>query len=104
MGTLGKYSTGAAATLDAIRFEAMTRAGSFYVDNYKVEAMSAELVSAVTQADDLFVSTTVGKAPVLPETVTVRCNTGEVQTRAVTWDAVEAEANLLSGSLRSPEA
>ena len=92
MGTLGKYSTGAAATLDAIRFEAMTRAGSFYVDNYKVEAMSAELVSAVTQADDLFVSTTVGKAPVLPETVTVRCNTGEVQTRAVTWDAVEAEA------------
>lgn len=105
IGSQAVYNADADAPLDYLIFDAENQNGSFLIDDFQVSHIDNTLASQITQADDVRQTVQVGTAPVLPDRVTVRYNTGETEERAVKWDAIdpadyaEAGSFTLSGAI-----
>ena len=105
IGSQSVYNAGVESPLDYLIFDAELQDGSFLIDDFQIFRMDNTLTSQITQADDVRQTVQVGTAPVLPDTVTVRYNTGETEERTVKWDAIdpadyaEAGSFTLSGAI-----
>lgn len=98
IGSASKYNSGITAPLDYLVFDVENQNGSFLIDDFLVQSAPNKIVSKITQADDVRLTTQAGNAPVLPETVTVRYNTGESEIKAVTWDEIDPASYAQPGS------
>ena len=98
IGSASVYNSGVTAQLDYLVFDVENQKGSFLIDDLMIQSANNELTSKITQADDVRLTTEVGTAPSLPETVTVRYNTGEAEVKNVVWADVDPEKYAAPGT------
>lgn len=87
----GSYLTDTDKPLDYLCFDVSDTDGTFLMDNYHVHTAAKTLTSQITQIDPVRLTVDIGEAPVLPETVILRYNTGEALEAKVEWEPVDPE-------------
>ena len=98
IGSPGEFVPGESGSQEIV-ITAMTANGTFHLDDYSVQTVDTDAIRAIVSIDGVTASTAVGKAPSLPDTVTVHYNTGESETRTVVWETVSADDLTAKGQI-----